>query len=188
MPVPLELQFHNLDRSPTIEAEVQKHVAKLEKFASHLMSCRVTIEAPHKRHEQGNLFAVRVDLRYAGGEVVASRAPEQHHAHEDWRVALRDAFRAARRQLQDRTRLSRGQVKPHVAPPHGRIASLDAERDCGRITTSDGREIYFHRNSLVGTSFDQLTVGAEVRFEEELGEQGPQASSVHVLGRHHYAG
>ena len=147
------------------------------------MHCRVTVEAPHKHHHQGNLYTVRIDLRYPGGETVVSRDPSAHHAHEDVYVALRDAFKAVRRQLQDLVRLQRGKVKQHEGPPHGRIASLDRERDCGRITTLDGRDIYFHRNSLINADFEHLEPGVEVRFDEEAGDEGPQASSVHVVGK-----
>jgi len=100
-------------------------------------------------------------------------------------VAVRDAFKAARRQLQDRMRVQRGDVKPHPAEPHGKILSLDPSRDCGLIETSDGREIYFHRNSVLNQGFDQLEPGVEVRFSEEPGDKGPQASTVRVIGKHH---
>jgi cold shock CspA family protein len=96
--------------------------------------------------------------------------------------------KAARRQLQDRQRVNRGDVKPHPAPPHGVIASLDRERGCGRLRTADGREIYFHRNSLVNADFERLEPNMEVRFSEEAGEKGPQASSVQLVGKHHLAG
>jgi ribosomal subunit interface protein len=185
MQVPLEIVFHNVDRSAAVEAAVRERVAKLEQFAENITSCRVTVEAPHKNHQQGNLFTVRVDLRFPGGEAVANRSPSQDHSHEDVYVALRDAFKAARRQLQDRQRLIRGDVKPHEAPPHGRIASIDREGGSGRIATSDGREIYFHRNSLLNGRFERLEPGMEVRFSEELGDKGPQASTVHLVGKHH---
>jgi ribosomal subunit interface protein len=185
MQIPLEIRFQNIDRSPTVEAAVREAAAKLEQFADTIMSCRVTVEGPHKRHQQGNLFAVHVDVRYAGGEVVASREPSAHHAHEDVYVAVRDAFKAARRQLQDRVRVQRGDVKPRAVEPHGKILSLDPARDCGLIETSDKREIYFHRNSVLNASFDKLEPGVEVRFSEERGDEGPQASTVHVIGKHH---
>ena len=104
MQVPLEIVFHNVDRSAAVEAEVRERVAKLEQFAENITSCRVTVEAPHKNHQQGNLFTVRVDLSFPGGEAVANRAPSDNHAHEDVYVALRDAFKATRRQLQDQHR------------------------------------------------------------------------------------
>jgi len=188
MQFPLEIVFHNVDRSPAVEAAVRERVAKLEQFAENITSCRVTVEAPHKHHQQGNLYTVRVDLHYPGGETVANRSPSAHHAHEDVYVALRDAFKAARRQLQDRLRVRRGDVKPHEVPPHGRIATIDREQGSGHIATADGREIYFHRNSVLDASFDKLEPGMEVRFAEEAGEKGPQASSVHVIGKHHVVG
>jgi cold shock CspA family protein/ribosome-associated translation inhibitor RaiA len=183
--VPLDILFHTVARSPAVEAAVRERAAKLEHFAENITSCRVTIEAPHKNHQQGNLFTVRVDLHFPGGEAVANRSPSENHAHEDVYVALRDAFKAARRQLQDRQRIRRGDVKPHGAPPHGRIAEIDRERGSGRIATADGREIYFHRNSVLNGRFEHLEPGMEVRFSEEPGEKGPQASTVHLIGKHH---
>ena len=115
MQVPLEIVFHNVDRSPAVETVVRELAAKLERHADNLTSCRVTVEAPHKNHRQGNLYAVRVDLRYPGGEAVATRSPNENHTHEDVFVALRDAFRAAHRQLQDRQRILRRDVKSHEA-------------------------------------------------------------------------
>jgi ribosomal subunit interface protein len=188
MQAPVEIQFRNMDASEAVEAAARESVAKLEKLASTLVSCRVTIEAPHRRHQQGNLYTVSVDLRYAGGEAVANRAPAAKHAHEDVYVALRDAFDAVRRQLQDRVRVRRGDVKRHQAPQHGTIVALNPEANYGRIGTPDGREIYFHRNSLLNAKLEALEVGAEVRFDEEAGDEGPQASTVHVVGKHHVRG
>jgi cold shock CspA family protein/ribosome-associated translation inhibitor RaiA len=188
MQIPLEIHFHNMDPSPAIEAAVRERAGKLERFAEHIVSCRVTVEVPHRHQHQGNLYTVRVDLRFPGGEVIASRDPSAHHAHEDVLVAMRDAFKAARRQLQDRVRVQRGDVKPHEIPPHGKIAALFPNDDCGRITASDGRDIYFHRNSVLNADFDHLEPGLEVRFHEERGDEGPRASSVHVIGRHHIVG
>jgi cold shock CspA family protein/ribosome-associated translation inhibitor RaiA len=188
MQVPLEIVFHNCDRSPAVEAAVRERAAKLERLANGITSCRVTVEAPHKHHQQGNLYTVRVDLRYPGGEAVVNRSPGVNHAHEDVYVALRDAFKAARRQLQDRLRVRRGDVKVRETPPHGRIAHIDLGQGAGHIATPDGREVYFHRNSVVNASFDKLEPGMEVRFAEETGDKGPQASTVHVIGKHHVVG
>ena len=122
MQLPLEVRFHNLDRSDAVEAAVREAATKLERFADGITSCHVTIEGPHKHHQQGNLFAVRIDVRYAGGEVVASRDPSAHHAHEDVHVAIRDAIDAAARQLADYVRERRGDVK-HREPPSGQSRS-----------------------------------------------------------------
>jgi cold shock CspA family protein len=72
-------------------------------------------------------------------------------------------------------------VKTHIDLPHGRILELHPAEDFGRIETADGRLIYFHRHSVLGRPFEKLTTGTAVRFAEEQGEQGPQASTVHVV-------
>lgn len=184
MKMPLQIHFANLESSPAIEAAVRKRARKLEHFSNDIVSCRVTIEAPHKHHYKGNLYHVAIDVRTPGGEVVASRSPDDEHAHEDIYVAIRDAFKAARRQLQDLVRVKRGKVKSHQKTPHGKITELSPANNCGTITDSDGREIYFHRNSIVNARFDNLDVHAKVRFVEEAGDKGPQASSVHLIGKH----
>jgi ribosome-associated translation inhibitor RaiA len=104
MKAPLDVRFHNLPASPMIEAAVRDNFRKLEGLAPELVSCRVTIDSPQHHPEQGKLFAVNIGLRFAGGEVVASRRPSGQRAHEDAYVAVRDAFDAARRQLEDRMR------------------------------------------------------------------------------------
>lgn len=188
MQVPLQIYFHNLEPSDAVEANVRKRAERLERYCDKIISCRVTIESPHKHHHQGNIYSVTIDVRTPGDESIASRAPTEHHAHEDVYVVIRDAFDAMRRQLQDHQRQKRGHVKFHDTPPHGKVTQLYPAGDYGTITDSDGREIYFHRNSVVNADFDSLTVDSEVRFVEELGEKGPQASSVHLIGKHHVVG
>jgi ribosome-associated translation inhibitor RaiA/cold shock CspA family protein len=186
MKLPLQVVFRNMEPSATVEAKVRERAEQLERIYDDIMSCRVVIEAHHKHHHQGNLYHVRVDLKAPETEIVASRDPGEHHAHEDVYVAVRDAFDAVLRRLQDHARRQRGKVKSHEVPPHGRIAELHV--DDGRIETLDGRLIYFHRNSVLDADFDKLQIGAEVRFVEETGELGPQASTVYLIGKHHVVG
>jgi cold shock CspA family protein len=121
-----------------------------------------------------------------GDKLVADREPDAHHAYTDVYVAIRDAFDTIRRQLEDYERRGRRQVKAHEVPHHGRVIELNPED--GRIETPEGRLVYFHRASLVGGDFDALETGTEVRFDEEMGDRGPQASTVHVIGKHHIVG
>jgi cold shock CspA family protein len=79
-------------------------------------------------------------------------------------------------------------VKHHEPPPHGRIAKFFPEEGYGEIETLDGRLVYFHQNSVVDADFSKLETGSEVRFVEEMGEKGPQASTVYVIGKHHIVG
>jgi cold shock CspA family protein len=183
MHVPLRITFRHLEPSAAIEAQVREKAAKLERFAEYVTGCHVVIEAPHRRHHQGNLFHVTIDLTLPGGEVVVNRQPQLHQAHEDAHVALRDAFDAAVRQVEDHVRRRRMDVKHHEESPAGHVARLFPEKGYGFIETPDGRDVYFHRNSVLDGAFDALQVGQGVRFVEELGEDGPQASSVHVVER-----
>ncbi len=185
MQLPLQITFRNLDRSDAIEARILKCAEKLNQFHDRIMSCRVAVEALHKHHRHGNRYHVRVDVTVPGSELVSSREPEEHHAYTDVYVAIRDAFDAVRRQLDGYGRRQSGQIKAHAIPPHGRVVELISDDDYGRIETPDGRLVYFHRNSMVDADFNKLQIGAEVRFAEEMGEHGLQASTVHVVGKHH---
>jgi len=187
MQVPLQITFRHMDSSDAVEARIRERVEDLERFFDRITSCRVVVECRHPRHQQGNLFRVGVDLNVPGREIVVGRDPGAHHAHEDIYVAIRDTFDATRRLLEDYVRQSRGDVKLHTVPDHGRILRLLPEQNCGFISGVDGAEIYFHRNSVAGDAFDKLGVGDEVRFVAQHSEsaEGPQASTVIPLGKHH---
>lgn len=182
----LQITFRNVDRSPAVEARIREHAAELERFFDRIVSCRVAIEVPQRRR-QGNLCHIRIDLKVPGKEIVVKRDPPEHQAHEDIYVAVRDAFNAVRRQLEDHARRQRGDVKSHKVPAHGTIASVIVGKDYGFIRTADGMEIYFHRNAVANEGFDRLSTGDEVRFvlHPVEGEKGPQASSVIPIGKHH---
>jgi cold shock CspA family protein len=144
----------------------------------------VVVRGRSGRHQQGELFDVRIHIVMPSHEdVVVDRNPPADHAHEDPYVAIRDAFNAARRRLQDHERRAAGQVKSKEPTPHGWIDRISREDGFGFIRTSDGRELYFHRNALLHGDFDRVEPGAGVSFTEEEGEKGPQASTVHLLGR-----
>ena len=185
MQFPVQIEFRNMDRSEAMERAIEERLEKLDRFASDVMRCKVTVEAPHRHHGKGNIYHVLVDLHVPGAEIVANRDPSRNHAHEDPYVAVRDAINAAARQLQDYVRVRRGKVKAHEVPLHGKVSEVHIEENYGRITASDGRLIYFHRNSLLGAALEEVAVGAEVRFDEERGDEGPQATSVSLVGKHH---
>jgi ribosome-associated translation inhibitor RaiA/cold shock CspA family protein len=187
MQLPLQITFRHMDPSPALEARIRQRAEELDQFFDRITSCRVVVESRHTRHQQGNVFEVRIDLMLPGREIVVGRDSGANHAHEDAHVAVRDAFDAARRLLEDHARDRRGAVKLHAVPDHGRVTRLLPERDCGFILTEAGDEIYFHRNSVAGGGFDKLEIGAEVRFVAQHSEsaEGLQASTVVLLGKHH---
>ena len=122
MPLPLTIYFRNVPHSDAIESDLGEKAAKLETLCDRITSARVVVETPHRRHRQGKLFHVRIELGVPGRRIVVSREPAAHHAHEDAYVAIRDAFDDAKRQLQDYTRELRGDVKTHQPVVEGRVA------------------------------------------------------------------
>jgi ribosomal subunit interface protein len=181
MIIPLQITFRHMDSSPALESRIRELASRLDKFSDHIMRCHVIVEPPAHHKHQGVLYDFRIDITLPDQEIAIRHAHPADHAHEDPYVALRDAFRAVRRKLQDYERKQRGDVKSTVGAAHGRISELNAEQGCGRIETQDGRSIYFHRNSIVRGRFQDLETGTEVRFAEEAGDRGPQASTVHVI-------
>jgi cold shock CspA family protein len=178
MQIPLQISFRGLTSSESIESSVREHAERLEQFGG-VIGCRVIVEAQHRRHRKGRIYHVRVDVTVPGREIVVSRDPAEHHAHEDVYIAIRDAFDAARRQLEDHVRETRQDVKHHESSRQtGRVRAIFSEGRYGFIASEDGREIYFHENSVLDRGFGKLSVGSKVRFIEEVGNEGPQASSV----------
>ena len=186
MQVPLQIVFEHVEHSDALEAAVRKEAQRLEHFHDRITSARVVIARPQHSHHKGDTYNVRIHLAVPGGKhIYISRDPAATGRHEDAHVTIRDAFDVAGRQLQDQVRRLDGDVKAHETPPHGTIASLVPEADHGFIATADGREVYFHRNSVSGGKFDDLKVGQEVRFSEAAGDKGPQATFVRLVGKHH---
>jgi cold shock CspA family protein/ribosome-associated translation inhibitor RaiA len=195
----LQVTFRNMEPSPEIEEWIRAEAAKLDTLYTQLMGCRVMIEVPHRHHKKGTPFHIRIDLTVPQGEIVvkhepslSSRARQLHeseirkHAelnipHKDLRQAINDAFKAAGRRLQDYARRQRGDIKSHVSLPEARVSKILPRAGYGFLKSDDGQEIYFHKNSVLGRAFPRLKVGTPVRFAEEQGEKGPQASTVRIL-------
>jgi len=180
MMIPLELTFRNMGHSDAIEAAVHERVAKLERLFPRIISCRVVVEEQAARQERtrGLAYHVRVDVRAPGCELVGDKTPPPQRFHEDVYVALRDAFDAVGRELEDFARRERGDVKTHEEHPRGRISTIFPDRDYGFIEGPDGTPVYFHRNSVQNGKFEHLAVGTDVTFVEEDGDKGLQARAV----------
>ncbi|MFA6903802.1 MAG: ribosome-associated translation inhibitor RaiA [Gallionellaceae bacterium] len=106
MQLPMQITIRDMEHSEALETHIRQKVQKLDEFFKHIMSCRVVVEMPHKHHNQGKQFNVRIDIGVPGNEIVVNR----DHS-EDVYIALRDAFDAAKRQLEDYARKVRGDVK-----------------------------------------------------------------------------
>ncbi len=175
MRIPLQLTFRNIPHSAAIEANINDKAAKLDRFYDRIMSCRVVVEESQRRRRQGKLYSVRIDITVPGKELAVTR-----EENEDAYVAVRDAFDAACRRLEEHARRIKGDVKAHEAPPTGRIIRIFPDQAYGFIKTPDNREIYFHRNSVLNEDFSRLKFGTEVTFIEDQGKEGPQAARVAI--------
>lgn len=117
MQIPLEISFRNMEPSDAIETHVREKAAKLEQFFDRITGCRIVLEAPHQHRRKGKLYQVRIDITVPGREIAVTHQGVQNQAHEDVYVAIRDAFNAAGRRLEDHARKSRGKVKRHEPQP-----------------------------------------------------------------------
>lgn len=172
MILPVQITSRNLELTEAIEANIREHAEKLDKYYSRITSCRVMVEAlPHR-----SLYNLCIDITVPGTELVVKLDP-----NTDLYLAIRDAFRDAYRKLENFARRQRGDVKQHAEAPRGLIKTLFPDQGYGFLTTMDGREIYFHEHSVQNHKFKQLTIGMEVRFAEEMGEKGPQATYVKAI-------
>lgn len=108
MQTPLQITYRGMSSSPALEQTLREHAGRLEKFHPRITSCRVVLEQAGRHQRQGKEFVVRLDITVPGGEIAVNR----DHA-EDVLAAVRDAFDAARRKLEDHARVQRGDVKHH---------------------------------------------------------------------------
>lgn len=181
MQTPPQVSFDDLPVDEQVRAAAFDHVAALERLWDRITGCHVVIAQPHRHHRQGRLWSIRVELVVPGGEIVVNHEHQQDQAHEDVFVALRDAFEAAERQLEEHVRRLREAEKARPERPHGRISQIFPLQGYGFIKTSDGRDVYFHRNALSDHDYAAADIGTAVWFSEEEGHDGPQAIHVEVL-------
>lgn len=181
--VPFKIISKDFEITEAINDAVYKHVATLTRFYDRIIDVEVTLTEPHRRKHHGRIHHITIKVRVPGPDVIVSREPAKDGAHEDFYVALNDAFETAQRKLADQVRRMRHDVKHLDKPPHARVAKIFLLEGYGFLETPDGREIYFHENSLVNGKFEDLKVGDEVRFSEELGEKGPKVTSMALVGR-----
>ncbi|MFY9781230.1 MAG: HPF/RaiA family ribosome-associated protein [Candidatus Baltobacteraceae bacterium] len=128
MKIPVQITFRGLDASPALRELVEEEAAKLERFYSDAVSCRVAIEHAAGHHQKGNPFHVRIELGVPGDRLVADNKPpslvdvengrrvkaaETHPEQKDAVLAVRDSFRTMGRLLEDFAQRQRGAAKAH---------------------------------------------------------------------------
>ena len=202
--IPIQVTFRGLQHSDALEEVIRERVEWLEQFYAGIIGCRVVVELPHRHRRGGRHFHVRIEMTVPGGTpIVINQEPSLHGplkdveeaahtkdtdidaVHRHAQVAIRDAFDAAKRRVQDFARQQRHATKTHAEPTAGHVASLSKAEGFGVIESGE-RQIYFARASVLEDAFDDLDVGTKVTFVEEKGDKGPQASTVRVVGKHQY--
>ena len=189
MTFPLQITYHGVEKSEALSESIRRHAEKLERFSGSIQHCHVVVEPSERHHHKGNRYRLHVHLKVPGRDIQAGREPAACNPDfQDPYVAVRDTFDALRRQLEDYERLRRHDVKVHAPQAHGQVVQIYKGADYGIIRTPEGRDIHFHRHSVVDGEFDSLVTGREVRFHEVAGDEGPWASTVHLVGKHLPAG
>lgn len=176
MNIPLQVTYRGVDKSDGLERLIAQKTAQIDRHYERLSSCRVALEKPH-----GGEGRVRLDLTFPPRHeivIVEEARPGDGLPH-----AIGRAFDRAERQVRKKgERLREVQGSSAGLEVNGHVVKLFD--DHGFLRDSVGREIYFHRNSVLNAPFKELTEGMPVYYSEEQGERGPQASSLHILSDH----
>ncbi len=187
--VPLEIGFHHIESSNWAEQEIRARVADLEKLYDRLVSCRVHIDQCNTNASGSIPPVVHIELGIPGRkDLVVSHEPGhllRKYQHPDLHNAINEAFRIAERRLLDLKEeelgvRTKGGQHDSRNQSLGQIAEIDAAGDFGFIMTKEGGLLYFHRNSLLSGSFDDLKRGDDVHYVEDAGDTGPVASKVRI--------
>lgn len=201
MKIPLKITFRDMPPSKAIEAVIREKASKLDSFCGDITSCRVIVDAPHRHHHKGKAYVVRINMTVPGGDLavnhepkrlVAARVPHaqgleknlaenhepsKHAAHADAYVAIRDAFNAVGRKLQDYARRRRRKIRAHAsATPARKLLSIE-----DYPVSANGRKLYFREDGVWQRAIDGWMIDSEIYYSEVRGEQSPQASVVRVI-------
>ncbi|MFW6296069.1 MAG: HPF/RaiA family ribosome-associated protein [Halothece sp.] len=186
MKVPTEITYRYVEKTDAIDTLVREKIEKLEQFCNYMSSCRVAIEKAHDHPKTGSPYRVRIDITVPPNhELAVVKNPDEGIQYQELQPVIRSAFDAARRQLIELVEQQQDRTKTHVEQEtHGIITKLFKEDGYGFFRTTDtGREIYFHKNSVLHSDFDRLELGTGVHFTEEQGQMGPQASSLQIIDK-----
>lgn len=188
MQVPVEIAFHNIQRSDWVEESIREKIGRLERIFERLVACRVRVEKRASNASNSIPPVVRIELGVPGHkDIVVSHEPEhlqQKFADPDMRNAINEAFRIAERQLVAFKEQLKGRTKAPQSDAQnqflGQVAELEQGRDHGFLLTKEGGLLYFHRNSVLSGDFETLKRGDQVHYVENIGDTGPTAIKVRI--------
>jgi ribosomal subunit interface protein len=175
---PVDIRANGVIVTPEANAYLHERINRLRRFYPAFIGCRVVIEAPERHHRKGGPYRVAIHAEIPGVDLHVTRTEA-----DDLHVAIRTAFQALQRQLDERVARMKPDGSRPIVPPRGTVVRLFRDEGYGFIAAADGHEVYFHRNAVLPPGFDDLRTGDEVRYHEEPGIDGPQASTVEAT--HH---
>jgi cold shock CspA family protein/ribosome-associated translation inhibitor RaiA len=183
MQEPLEIVFRDVPRTEALENLISEEIGKLEKVHTNITGARVAVEKRQSHQWGGSPLLVRVELHVPPSHhLVAEHCPGEGGRHDSLETIIRSTFKAARRRLSKLVEKERGETKTHPEQElRGVVTKLFPEEGYGFLESIEGREVYFHKNSVLQDGFDSLEIGTGVAFTEETGASGPQASTVRVV-------
>jgi cold shock CspA family protein len=185
MQTPAQIEIEGVKKTPELLAAIDEHIGELENRFGRVTVCRIVVKGPGDRHQTGGQHQVSIRLALPDGrEVNVGRTPTQDERYADLTFAIDNAFRRARRRLQDQARLMRGQTKLHEDQPVGTVVRIDPSGEFGFLESADGHEVYFSCKSVLNDGASSIAPGTRVSYVEEIGEKGAQASTVKVLHKH----
>jgi ribosomal subunit interface protein len=176
--LPVQITIRDIPSSLALETTIRKRAEKLHRFYGRISSCRIMVDLPQKHKHQGKLYNVKIDITVPGKEFVTTRKVDQ-----DVYVAIRDAFNAIARQLEEHSRKQHGRVKTHIDVMHGHVVRLMPREGYGFIKGVDSNEYYFSLTNVSHPGLKPLLVGDAVQFIAETFSDGRHAQ--HIIKERH---
>lgn len=179
MEIEPQISFRGVDATPEINQLIRDKIDKLEQVHNRITSCRVMVEQPHQKGKKGHAHHVAIEIEVPTGRVIVNRKPGDVNAHEDLRIALRDSFNSARRQLIGQIRRHDPvHIKSHPEKAQGVVIDIFPKEGFGFLETPAGEELYFQRDSMVSDEWDSVKLGSTLHFSRMEGEKGPYAVNL----------
>lgn len=172
--LPVQITIRDIPGSQALETHLRSKASKLKQFYKTLTSCRIVVEFDQKHKHRGKIYNVKLDVTVPGKELVVT-----NKSNEDVYIAVRDAFIAIIRQLDNLSHKRHGRVKTHCDIMRGHIARLREDEGYGFIAGVDGNEYYFSLTNVRTIGFHPLMVGDMVEYIPQPVNDGWQA--CHVL-------
>jgi ribosomal subunit interface protein len=168
-----QITIRDMSSSPALKSQIEERANKLERFYDRINSCRVVIDLPQKHKHNGKLYNVKIDLKVPGKELVVNR-----QSNKDAYVAIRNAFDALERQLEDHARIRKGCIKTHEPNNKGIVKRVFKEEGYGFLEGHDGNVYYFSDLNMANTTFAQLAIGDTVEFIPQTMTNGLHAHHI----------